>query len=154
MIACSVTILHRKSLVTSILLVEPSGAFLDHVSSQPAETRFRHRRTARRGRDSARPLWAEGPSGGRPSDRPEVPVLTCAKTLAQLPLARHDRTEEDDPMSAQVIVGKAIYTIPGADHLQVDGDLVQIQRSSPSGFETLAVAGEDLLVTIEPALCA
>src|SRR5205807_8730175 len=75
-------------------------------------------------------------------------------TLAQLPLARHDRTEEDDPMSAQVIVGKAIYTIPGADHLQVDGDLVQIQRSSPSGFETLAVAGEDLLVTIEPALCA
>jgi len=57
-------------------------------------------------------------------------------------------------MSAQVIVGKAIYTIPGADHLQAGGDLVQIQRSSPSGFETVAVAGEDLLVTIEPAVCA
>jgi len=56
-------------------------------------------------------------------------------------------------MSAQVIVGKAVYTIPGADHLQVDGDLVQIQRSSPTGYETGAVAGEELLVTIEPAVC-
>ncbi len=56
-------------------------------------------------------------------------------------------------MSAQVIVGKAVYTIPGADHLRVDGDLVQIQRSSPSGYETVAVAGEELLVTIEPATC-
>ena len=54
-------------------------------------------------------------------------------------------------MSVQVIVGKAVYTIPGADHLQVDGDLVQIQRSGPSGFETIAVAGEELLVTIGPA---
>jgi hypothetical protein len=54
-------------------------------------------------------------------------------------------------MSAQVILGKAMFTIRGADHLQVDGDLVQIQRAGPTGFETVAVAGEDLLVTIEPA---
>lgn len=54
-------------------------------------------------------------------------------------------------MSAQVILGKAMFTIRGADHLQVDGQLVQIQRAGPSGFETVAVAGEDLLVTIEPA---
>jgi len=57
-------------------------------------------------------------------------------------------------MSAQVILGSAMFTIRGADHLHVDGDLVQIQRSSPTGFETVAVAGEDLLVTIEPAVCA
>src|SRR5262245_32824003 len=56
-------------------------------------------------------------------------------------------------MSVQVIVGRAVYTIPGADHLQVDGDLVQIQRSSPTGYETIAVAGEELLVTIGPAAC-
>ncbi len=56
-------------------------------------------------------------------------------------------------MSAQVILGKAMFTIRG-DHLQVEGDLVQIQRSSPTGFETVAVAGEDMLVTIEPAECA
>ena len=56
-------------------------------------------------------------------------------------------------MSAQVIIGKAIFTISGADHLSVEGDLVQIQRSSPSGYETVAVAGEDLFVTIEPAVC-
>jgi hypothetical protein len=54
-------------------------------------------------------------------------------------------------MSAQVILGKAMFTIRGADHLQVEGDLVQIQRSGPTGFETVAVAGEDMLVTIEPA---
>ncbi len=57
-------------------------------------------------------------------------------------------------MSAQIILGRAMFTIRGADHLQVEGDLVQIQRSSPTGFETVAVAGEDLLVTIEPAECA
>jgi hypothetical protein len=57
-------------------------------------------------------------------------------------------------MSAQVILGRAMFTIRGADHLQVDGELVQIQRSSPTGFETVAVAGEDMLVTIEPAECA
>lgn len=54
-------------------------------------------------------------------------------------------------MSAQVILGKAVFTVPGADHLQVVGDLVQIQRSGPGGYETVAVAGEDMLVTIEPA---
>jgi hypothetical protein len=57
-------------------------------------------------------------------------------------------------MSAQVILGKAMFTIRGAGHLQVDGELVQIQRSSPTGFETVALAGEDMLVTIEPAECA
>jgi hypothetical protein len=57
-------------------------------------------------------------------------------------------------MSAQVILGKAVFTIRGADHLEVDGDLVQIQRSGPRGFETVAVAGGDMLVTIEPAECA
>jgi hypothetical protein len=55
-------------------------------------------------------------------------------------------------MSAQVILGKAVFTVPGADHLQVVGDLVQIQRSGPSGYETVAVAGEDMLVTIEPTI--
>jgi hypothetical protein len=62
-----------------------------------------------------------------------------------------DCRKEDELMSVQVIVGRAVYTIPGADHLQVDGDLVQIQRSSPTGYETIAVAGEELLVTIGPA---
>jgi hypothetical protein len=57
-------------------------------------------------------------------------------------------------MSAQIVLGKAIYTIRGADHLQVEGGLVRIQRSSPTGFETVAVAGEDMLVTIEPAECS
>ena len=56
-------------------------------------------------------------------------------------------------MSVQVIVGGAVYTISGADHLQVDGDLVQIQRSSTRGYETVAVAGEELLVTIGAAVC-
>ncbi|TMC08767.1 MAG: hypothetical protein E6J41_12315 [Chloroflexi bacterium] len=54
-------------------------------------------------------------------------------------------------MNAQVILGKAMFTIRGADHLEVEGELVQIQRSGPNGFETVAVAGEDMLVTIEPA---
>jgi len=54
-------------------------------------------------------------------------------------------------MSAQVISGRAVFTIRGADRLQVDGELVKIRRSSPTGFETVVVAGEDLLVTIEPA---
>ncbi len=57
-------------------------------------------------------------------------------------------------MSAQLILGKAVFTIRGADRLTVDGELVEIQRSGPAGFETVAVAGEDLLVTIEPATCA
>lgn len=54
-------------------------------------------------------------------------------------------------MNAQVTLGKATFTIHGADHLHVAGELVEIQRSTPRGYETLAVAGEDLLVTIEPA---
>jgi hypothetical protein len=54
-------------------------------------------------------------------------------------------------MNAQIMLGKAMFTIRGADHLHVAGDLVEIQRSTPTGYETLAVAGEDLLVTIEPA---
>jgi hypothetical protein len=54
-------------------------------------------------------------------------------------------------MSAQVILGKAVFTVPEADHLQVVGELVQIQRSGPDGYETIAVAGEDMLVTIQPA---
>jgi hypothetical protein len=54
-------------------------------------------------------------------------------------------------MSAQVILGKAVFTVPEGDHLQVVGELVQIQRSGPDGYETVAVAGEDMLVTIEPA---
>jgi hypothetical protein len=49
------------------------------------------------------------------------------------------------------MLGKAMFTIRGADHLHVAGDLVEIQRATPTGYETLAVAGEDLLVTIEPA---
>ena len=53
-------------------------------------------------------------------------------------------------MSAKVILGKAIFSIADADRLCVDGELVQIQRSTVGGFETVAVAGEDLLVTIEP----
>jgi hypothetical protein len=57
-------------------------------------------------------------------------------------------------MSARVILGKAVFTIRDADHLQVDGELVQIQRSGPRGFETVAVAGDDMLVIIEPAECA
>lgn len=55
-------------------------------------------------------------------------------------------------MSAQIILRNAMFTILGADHLHVEGDLVQIQRSSPTGFETVAVAGAELLVTIEPAV--
>jgi len=53
-------------------------------------------------------------------------------------------------MSTQIILGQSMFTIRGADHLQVEGGLVQIQRSSPTGFETMAVAGEGLLVAIEP----
>ena len=53
-------------------------------------------------------------------------------------------------MNAQIILGKAMFTIRVADHLEVTGDLVQIQRSTPTGYETVAVAGDDLLVTIEP----
>jgi hypothetical protein len=34
-----------------------------------------------------------------------------------------------------------------------DGDLVEIQRATPTGYETLAIAGDDLLVSIEPATC-
>ena len=54
-------------------------------------------------------------------------------------------------MSAQIILGKATFTIRGADHLHVEGDLVEIQRSGPTGYETVAVVGEDLLVTIATA---
>jgi hypothetical protein len=54
-------------------------------------------------------------------------------------------------MSAKIVLGKSVFTIPGADRLRVAGDLVEIQRSGPGGFETVAVAGDDLLVTIEPA---
>ncbi|HXM58009.1 MAG TPA: hypothetical protein VOB72_21610 [Candidatus Dormibacteraeota bacterium] len=53
-------------------------------------------------------------------------------------------------MNAQVIIGKAVYTIRNADHLHVDGDLIEIQRSLPAGYETVAVAGTDMLVTIAP----
>ena len=52
-------------------------------------------------------------------------------------------------MSAQVVLGEQVFTIRGADHLQVEGPLVQIQRSTPTGFETVAVAGEKLLVTVD-----
>ena len=54
-------------------------------------------------------------------------------------------------MNAQVTLGKTTYTVHGADRLQVDGELVQIQRWGPDGYETIAVAGDDLLVTIEPS---
>lgn len=57
-------------------------------------------------------------------------------------------------MSVRVILGRTMYTIHGADHLGVQGDLVQIQRTTPDGPETVAVAGRDLLVTLEPAECA
>jgi hypothetical protein len=57
-------------------------------------------------------------------------------------------------MNAQVTMGKTTFTIRGTDHLKVSGGLVEIQRSSPTGYETVAVAGEDLLVSIEPATCA
>lgn len=56
-------------------------------------------------------------------------------------------------MNAQIILGKTMFTIRGVDHLNIEGHLVQIQRSTPSGDQTLAVAGEDLLVTIEPVEC-
>lgn len=54
-------------------------------------------------------------------------------------------------MSVQVMVGTRSFTIVGADHLSVQGDLVLIQRSGPSGYDTVAVAGEGLLVTVGPA---
>jgi hypothetical protein len=54
-------------------------------------------------------------------------------------------------MNAQITLGTSTYTVRGADHLHVAGDLVEIQRSGPDGFETVAVAGDDLLVTIEPS---
>lgn len=53
-------------------------------------------------------------------------------------------------MNAQIMLEKAIYTIRNADHLQVNGRLVEVQRQTPTGFETVAIVGEDLLVTIEP----
>ena len=54
-------------------------------------------------------------------------------------------------MNAQVILGKSVFTVPGADHLEVVGELARIQRSGPDGYETVAVAGDDMLVTIQPA---
>jgi hypothetical protein len=57
-------------------------------------------------------------------------------------------------MNAQIILEKAMYTIRGADHLQVNGRLVEVQRSTPEGNETVAVVGEDLLVTLELPECA
>jgi hypothetical protein len=56
-------------------------------------------------------------------------------------------------MNAQVTVGERTFTIRGVDHLAVSGGLVEIQRSSPTGYETVAVAGGGLLVSIEPATC-
>jgi hypothetical protein len=79
--------------------------------------------------------------------------LGCRTTLAERWAAPDDCRKEDELMSVQVIVGGAVYTISGADRLQVDGALVQIQRSSPMGYETIAVAGDELLVTIGPAAC-
>lgn len=52
-------------------------------------------------------------------------------------------------MNARVWLGKTKFTVRGADHLHVSGELVEIQRACPNGYETLAVAGDDLLVTIE-----
>ena len=52
-------------------------------------------------------------------------------------------------MSAQVILRKAVFTVPGADHLQVVGDLVQIQRSGPSGYEP--TVQRTIERTVEPA---
>jgi hypothetical protein len=54
-------------------------------------------------------------------------------------------------MNAQVMIGKATYTIRHADHLHVEGPLIEIQRAAPAGYETIAVAGDELLVTIAPA---
>lgn len=54
-------------------------------------------------------------------------------------------------MNAQVVIGKTRVTVRDADHLHVTGELVEIQRAGPDGYETVAVAGEHLLVTIEPA---
>jgi hypothetical protein len=56
-------------------------------------------------------------------------------------------------MEAQVTVGERTFTVRGVDHLAVSGGLVEIQRSSATGYETVAVAGEGLLVCIEPATC-
>lgn len=56
-------------------------------------------------------------------------------------------------MNAYVTMQTRTFTIRGADHLEVSGDLVEIQRSTPTGYETVAVAGEDMLVSIEPATC-
>lgn len=56
-------------------------------------------------------------------------------------------------MNAYVTMRTTTFTIRGADHLEVSGDLVKIQRSTPTGYETVAVAGEEMLVSIEPATC-
>lgn len=66
--------------------------------------------------------------------------------------ARDDRSGEEDQMNAQVIIGNAAFRIRGVDHLEIDGELVEIQRSSRDEYEAVAVAGKDLLVTIEPAI--
>jgi hypothetical protein len=63
----------------------------------------------------------------------------------------HDGVARRFRLNAQIMLGKSMFTVRGADHLHVAGDLVEIQRATPTGYETVAVAGEDLLVTIEPA---
>lgn len=83
---------------------------------------------------------------------PLVPPRPGTAALAAgVPTQEHGYQEVH--MDAQVILGKTMFVISDADHLNVDGQLVQIQRSTPTGYQTVAVAGDDLLVTIEPAQC-
>ena len=52
-------------------------------------------------------------------------------------------------MTATVTVGETAFSIPGVDHLEVEGELVMLQRATETGFETVAVVGEDLLVRLQ-----
>lgn len=52
-------------------------------------------------------------------------------------------------MTATVTVGASAFSIPGIDHLEVEGELVMLQRATPTGYETVAVVGEELLVRLQ-----
>lgn len=52
-------------------------------------------------------------------------------------------------MTATVKIGDSDFSIPGVDHLEVEGELVMLQRGTATGYETVAVVGEDLVVRLE-----
>jgi hypothetical protein len=54
-------------------------------------------------------------------------------------------------MNAQVTVRGRTFTIRDVDHVAVSGGPVEVRRSSPTGYGSVAVAGEGLIVSIEPA---